>query len=241
MMRSMFMFAGAALVFVVGCTVEERLGRQHHDDGGEGGEPAETTGGSDGNGGSGVFVTGGMSGTNGSGSSGGTSASGSSGTAALGGSTAGSGGANVTPIIPGLGCDWVTALKSNCAISSCHGKLFQYGRLLLTPDIEDSMGRDLIERLKDVPASFADIDCDPSPTYEACVSPPPECQQFVGDKLVDSANPDRSFILTKMSPSGCGNVEPISPGDSPTTGWGEERRACIEDFVRGIAALPVTE
>ena len=144
----------------------------------------------------------------------------------------------MAPIIPGVTCDWVTAMKANCAISSCHGKLFQYGHLLLTPDVNDSMGRDFIARLKDVTASLADVDCDPGSGYVACTSPMGGCVDYTSAKLVDSANPDASFVFTKMGGATCGNQMPVAPGDSPTSGWGEERRACIESMVRGIAAMP---
>ena len=92
--------------------------------------------------------------------------------------------------------------------------------------------------MKDVPASLADVDCDPGPEYLECTSPPPECQPYVGAKLIDSANPDASFIFAKLAGTGCGNQMPLDPGNAPNSGWGPERRACIEELVRGIAALP---
>ncbi|HEY3498754.1 MAG TPA: hypothetical protein VGK73_28880 [Polyangiaceae bacterium] len=159
--------------------------------------------------------------------------------AGTGGVTSGGAGSGGTvSVIPGVTCDWPTALQKNCAISSCHGKLFQYGDLLWTPTTLDSMGRDLIARLKDVPPSLADVDCDPGLEYVECTSPPPECQPYVGAKLIDSANPDASFILAKLAGAGCGNQMPLDPGSSPNNGWGPERLACIEELVRGIAALP---
>jgi hypothetical protein len=160
-------------------------------------------------------------------------------TAGSGGSGGGqAGGAPVCPTggtaetIPNVTCDWATAVTKSCAISSCHGRLFQYGGLLLTPDSGFTC------RVKDKVVTLADVDCDPDPVdYLACTEPPTECQPFVGHKVVDSANPDASFMLTKMLP-GCGNIMPLAPGDSEEVGWNEERRACIESLVRAIAAMP---
>ncbi|HEY3495709.1 MAG TPA: hypothetical protein VGK73_13520 [Polyangiaceae bacterium] len=164
-------------------------------------------------------------------------AAGTGGTAPTAG-TAGSAGAAVAPTIPNVTCDWVTAMNKNCAISSCHGKLFQYGDLLLTPTVVDGMGRDFIARLKDVTVALADVDCDPGPEYLECTTPPAECQPFVGTKLVDSANPANSFILKKMEAVVCGNQMPLDPGSSPNNGWGQERIDCITEMVNRIAEMP---
>lgn len=229
---------GVALGIIV--TALDGCGGRLGTDPGEGGDGgSEESGGTGGSSGSG-----GVAGTevSGAGASGG--AGGSAGTAGAGGTAGAQGGG--TPIgatggvvtLPGVTCDLTTAITKSCAISSCHGRLFAYGGLVWSPDAE------LISRIKDKPATFQDLDCDPDPVgYVACAAPPPECQPYVGAKLVDSANPEASFIFTKlrvMDPGEprCGNQMPLAPGDSPDVGWNEERRACIEQFVRAVAALP---
>jgi hypothetical protein len=152
----------------------------------------------------------------------------------FGGTTnsAGSGGGNPAPQVSGVECDWQTALQKSCAISVCHGTRMPFGDLNLTPD-----GL-LVSRVKDVTVTLGDLDCDPSAEYHECVSPPPECTEYVGAKLVDSVYPEASFILAKLRGSGCGNQMPMPPGDAASAGWNAERRACLESLVQGIAALP---
>jgi hypothetical protein len=163
------------------------------------------------------------------GSGGSTGGTGGSVSAGSGGSTGGTGPA---PPVPGVDCDWPTALQKNCAISVCHSARSPFAGLNLIPDDQ------LISRIKDVPVTLEDMDCDPGEQYYECVSPPPECNPYLGAKLVDSADPEASFILAKLNGSGCGNQEPLPPGDAPSAGWSAERRACLESLVRGIAALP---
>jgi hypothetical protein len=142
------------------------------------------------------------------------------------------GGGNPAPPALEVDCDWQTALQKSCAISVCHGTHNNFAGLNLIPDDL------LVSRLKDVTITLGDVDCDPSEEYHECVSPPPECTQYLGAKLVDSAYPEASFILAKLRGSGCGNQMPLPPGDAPYEGWNAERRACIESLVQGIAALP---
>jgi hypothetical protein len=144
----------------------------------------------------------------------------------------GVGGTSTAPVVSGVDCDWQTALQKSCAISVCHGTRIPFGDLNLTPD-----GL-LVSRVKDVTVTLGDLDCDPTSEYHECVSPPPECTEYVGAKLVDSAYPEASFILAKLRGSGCGNQMPIPPGDAASVGWNAERRACVERLVRAIAALP---
>jgi hypothetical protein len=154
-------------------------------------------------------------------------------TAGGGGAGGGSsGGAGGSISLPGISCDWQTALQKSCAISTCHGPVMAYAELLLTVDAG------LIARIKDVPATLSDVDCDPGGAFAPCTTPPAECQPYVGAKRVDSRNPDASFILAKLRGSGCGNQMPLPPGNSPTAGWNDERRFCLEQFVRAVAALP---
>ena len=148
-------------------------------------------------------------------------------------SSAGTSAAGSPPlVVEGVNCDYTTGLTKSCALSVCHGTRLPYAGLVLTPNA------DLIARVKDVPATNRDLDCDPTEGYLACETPPTECSQFVTAKLVDSANPDASYLITKMTASGCGNQMPIEPGNSPTNGWSDERKACLEELFRAIAAMP---
>jgi hypothetical protein len=154
-------------------------------------------------------------------SSGGTASSAGAGTA---GSSA--------PDIPGVDCPWREALTKSCAGSSCHGVMMAYAELLLVPD------SGLFDRIKDVPVTLRDVDCGSGGAFVPCTTPPASCMSFVGKKLVDSAAPDQSFMLTKLTLSGCGNQMPIAPGNSPSAGWSEDRLLCLQQMIRGIAMMP---
>jgi hypothetical protein len=147
------------------------------------------------------------------------------------GSGGSSGGSSGLPPLVVPDCDYKTALTKSCAISVCHSARAPFAGLNLTPD-------DLLAtRLKDVVATNGDLDCDPGEQYLLCEMLPQECSAFATAKLVDSGNPDASFILTKMSESGCGNKMPMPPGDAASAGWNADRAACIDKMVRAIAAL----
>jgi hypothetical protein len=149
------------------------------------------------------------------------------------GAIAGLSGSGGSPLGAYTSCDARTALAKSCGFVGCHAGSRPIGDLNLLPD------DGLVARLKDVPASLQDLDCDPTDIFVECTSTPPECVPYVGALLVDSANPDASFILTKLGGrSGCGNQMPLAPGNMASQGWNDERRACIEELVRAIAALP---
>ncbi|HEY3495708.1 MAG TPA: hypothetical protein VGK73_13515 [Polyangiaceae bacterium] len=153
--------------------------------------------------------------------------------AGAGGGAPGGAGASMAPEIPGVTCQWRTALTQSCARSSCHGRSGdQYAMLNLVPDAT------LFQRLKDVPATLLDVeDCDPGPDFVSCTEPSTGCMPFVGKKLIDSLNPDDSFLLIKMTATDCGNQMPAAPGNSSTVGWNDERKVCLEEMVRGIARM----
>jgi len=163
------------------------------------------------------FAVGGTGGT--TAASGGTAGSGTSGS----GGTAGSGLGTPDP-----GCDYVTVLNSNCARTACHNTRSKISGLDLTPDAN------LAARLKDVPATHGDIDCSNGGVFMACV--PESCASFGDAPLVDSANPDNSWILHKLNAThnDCGLEMPIPPGD---TGFDATRLDCLDKLVRAIAAL----
>lgn len=134
------------------------------------------------------------------------------------------------PDLP-VDCDWKGTLNAHCAIRFCHGPGdIKYAQLNLTPD------NALFARLKDVPPTFLDVeDCDPGPSYVSCTTPAPGCVSFIGKYLVDSKAPDTSFLLTKLTASGCGNPMPLAPGN---TDWNDRQKNCFTDMVRAIADLP---
>ena len=162
------------------------------------------------------------------GGTGGSGTAGSAGTTTAG--TTGASGAG-SLVVDGVTCDYTTGLKKSCALSVCHGTRVPYAGLNLTPDAG------FIARVKDIDATNRDLDCDPTEGYLACETPPMECGQFLTVKLIDSANPDASYLLTKMSASGCGNQMPIEPGNSPSNGWSDDRKACLEQTFRAIAGM----
>ena len=94
----------------------------------------------------------------------------------------------------------------------CHGKSLMLGGL----DLE-SPG--VAARLKDVPAKHIEI-------------VPPSSQCPVGDKLIDSANVEQSWILKKLSgqQGTCGEAMPL-PGALSTSDLG-----CMTTWIRCIAA-----
>lgn len=128
-----------------------------------------------------------------------------------------------------VGCDYVPALSRSCAIAGCHNSRLLVAGLDLTPNPPEN----LIARLKDKPAGHADIDCGDGRNFVPCV--PATCPPPGTALLVDSANPDDSWILRKLNGThdDCGNQMPMAPGDRD---FDAATKACVEDLVRAIAA-----
>jgi hypothetical protein len=169
-------------------------------------------------------------GTGGTGpATGGTAGSGTAGTAGSG--TAGSGGGGI--VTPNVTCDggadYVVTLNENCARSGCHKGARGVAGLDLIPDAGLAM------RLKDKPAGFTDIFCG----NDECL--PATCPPAGSALLVDSENPDDSWVLQKMNGThnACGEVMPVAPGDNPSDGgpFDAARKACLDKLVRAIAEL----
>lgn len=222
------LLCGSAAASLVGCS-----GNSETTEPATGGTSAGTSGGTVANAGSsGGGTNGGTAGS--AAGSGGTApggGAGSAGSTGISGSAGSAGSSYVSPIM--LDCAWEEALTTNCAGSTCHGPLRAHAGLLLVPD------SGLITRLKDVPGTFTDIDCNPDPEVETpCETPPTGCTPLLGSKIVDSQNPEASLIMKKLTASGCGNQMPQPPGDEAQYGWGPDRLACLQNLVRAIAALP---
>jgi hypothetical protein len=145
-----------------------------------------------------------------------------------GGSGTGGTGAGGKPIVemplPTVdGCDIPAVLSRNCALSGCHkaGAIKPQAGLLLVGDTT------LVSRLKDTPSTHADIYCGSMP----CPEIPAECPK--DDKLVDSADYTKSWMLIKMNDAmECGDLMPPSVTFTP------EDKLCLENLVKAIAELP---
>jgi hypothetical protein len=183
--------------------------------------PVPTTGGSTGvggaTGGAGMGATGGTAGA----------AAGSAGTAGA----AGTGSATWTW---DCGGEVKAALKQNCSRAGCHSTLDKYAGLDLTEPAA------LAAQLVDKVAMHGDIACQPTgQPFRACnaeelltLGCPPNAM------LIDSANPDASWLITKLNGTqgNCGDPMPIAPGNSVSNGWNDARKQCYIDFFKSLAA-----
>lgn len=141
----------------------------------------------------------------------GDAAAGSTGTAGTG---AGSGGSASVPHVCETACVENIFRQELTLCKLCHGSALQSSGLNLElPDVT--------ARLKDVPAKHGDL---------AMGMTPADCP--VGDKLIDSANPEASWLLKKITgqQGNCGTVMPSAGTLSPA------QRACIETYVHCVAA-----
>jgi hypothetical protein len=119
-------------------------------------------------------------------------------------------------------CDYPAVLARNCALSGCHkpGAIKPQADLILMGD------SGLVSRVKDVPATHADIYCGsmPCPTIPAACPPA---------QLVDSSDWQQSWIYRKITdPMECGDRMPPSITFTPAD------RACVVSLIQKIAALP---
>lgn len=159
------------------------------------------------------------------GGNGGTRAmTGAAGTTSFAGS-AGTGGAaaGASLVVDCGGLSYVEILGTDCATPGCHRGTPEQtpSRLVLTPDAG------LVSRLKDVAAKHLDIFCLDQDMF--CT--PAVCDPSV--LLVNSASPDKSWILAKLrgTQNGCGDRMPSDTYDP-------QKQQCLEKMVMAIAALP---
>lgn len=202
---------GIVLAFVAACAPHSI--EFEHTDGGAGRAPEETSGGTAGTTPAGAGSGGTSLGTGG----------------AAGSAVAGRGGSNgIASPDPefNLGCDYKTIVSGDCAKTGCHRGSLSSAKL-------DLSGNSLVARLKDVPATFLEIQCSAlGEPYMECI--PAACPR--GTLLVDSDNWEQSFMLTKLrgTQNGCGTA---MPDDTYLTAQ-PERAACIEALIHAIADLP---
>lgn len=117
----------------------------------------------------------------------------------------------------------VDFLNTSCAKSFCHGKSFVVGL-----DLNPNTG--FAERTLDVAASHGGISC-PDDITKECI--PAGCPPAGTVKLIDSADPTASWILTKAhgGQGDCGDRDPV--GASLTS----QEDACLIAIVNATAAL----
>jgi hypothetical protein len=58
-----------------------------------------------------------------------------------------------------------------------------------------------------------------------------------GTKIIDSANFEDSWVLKKFNAAtkaelNCGDLMPLAPGNSVSSGWNDARKECLIDFFR---------
>lgn len=176
----------------------------------------------------------GIAGTPATGSGGTTSAGGTTGSGGTGGgATGGTAGTMLTVNCTGTTYD--VALKS-CTGPGCHAASYPAAGLNLVADAN------LVTRLKDVPAQHKDISCSGAtdtsctcdPNSFTCSPPPSTCPTANSALLVNSANYQQSWIITKLEQTDpmCGIQMPDGAYKSPAD------KACIEAMVQAIAMLP---
>jgi hypothetical protein len=178
---------------------------------------------SNGSAGSGSGAAPATGGTGASGGSGGSGTGGSGPSAGSGNSGAGTGSMQAFPTLPD--CDAVKALTvgpAACAQLGCHKGPYSEAKLDLTPNAG------FVGRVKDVAATHLNIDCADG---MECATPPAACPK--GDKLIDSANVDNSWMLHKLNgtQTGCGDAMP-----PPDYAIDDAGKACIVELVKAIAA-----
>jgi hypothetical protein len=125
------------------------------------------------------------------------------------------------------GLDPAVVIGTDCAKIGCHRGTVASAGLDLTFST-------IAAKTKDVPAKYLDIQCNaPTDPYVECV--PAACPPAGSELLVDSSNPDESWILKKLhdTTNGCGDAMPL---EAPYPS-GSDRSACVEAIVRAIAAL----
>jgi hypothetical protein len=164
---------------------------------------------------------GGMAGT------GGTASAGMAGVSGSGGVVTGVG-ADYVPL-----CDLPSTLKQNCARTGCHGALDRHADLDFTDP--NAVAAQLVDQV----APHGDLGCNPPGTpFAECTSNELAALGCPSDALlIDSANPEASWILRKLrgEQESCGDPMPIAPGNSISNGWNDARRACYEDWIYEMA------
>jgi hypothetical protein len=183
-----------------------------------------------GSGGTGTGGTTPSAGKGGTGTGGAAPIAGSTGAPSVGGSPGGTAGAGAP-----ASCDVVEALGLHCSLSSCHNASSKIAGL----DLSDPASlKGLIGR----PAGHQDMNCDLSgENFVPCTPDETAARCPTGLLLLDSAAPTNSWLVRKLTvgaADNCGDDMPVSPGNSVTKGWSDERRACLIQYFTALAASP---
>jgi hypothetical protein len=127
------------------------------------------------------------------------------------------------------------ALTSNCGRPGCHSVALQWADLtLLDPGT-------IADQMVGMVATHGDIDCAaPGELYRECTPAELSANCPSDALLIDPVDFDQSWVVRKMTPgfSGCGAEMPAPPGNSAASHWSEERRQCLLEFFRSLAASP---
>lgn len=130
-----------------------------------------------------------------------------------------------TVTCPG-GLNAQTVIVGDCAKGGCHKGAAASAKLNLEP-------ANIAKNTKDVAAQYLEIQCSaPTEPYVECI--PATCPPAGSAMLVDSNNPDQSWMLKKVhdTTNDCGDVMPFQA--AYTT---DDKLGCIDAIVRAIAAL----
>ena len=149
--------------------------------------------------------------------------------------------------LPEVDCDWRSALgapgiSGYCFKGGCHNATTVAGALDLTAD------GFLASRLLDVPAKHqiacpGNVTCDPAlGTCAECAACP------TGALLIDTADPESSWILGSMAPFipgvttgtldiGCGDAMPTF-NTTGTNTYSQAHKDCLREFFLALARIP---
>lgn len=168
--------------------------------------------------------------------SGGTGAGGTAPVAGRAGTTSGAGGTGGTAGASApSSCDVQEALGLHCAMSNCHSASTKVAGL----DLSDPAS---LKSLIGQPAGHQDINCDLSgESFVPCTPEESAARCPTGLLLLNSAAPSDSWIVKKLTvgaADSCGDDMPVSPGNSVTKGWSDQRRECLVQYFTALAASP---
>jgi hypothetical protein len=153
-----------------------------------------------------------------------------------GAGTAGAAGSGAT-YVWNCAVDVTMALRQNCSRSGCHTGV--------NVDLTSSLDLTTVEKVREMvnkPARYEDIRCSvPPEPFRECGPTELPAGCVPGRLLIDPVNFDDSWVLRKMSALtkaelSCGEPMPVTPGNQPSQGWGDERKHCFIEFFRSLAA-----
>jgi hypothetical protein len=126
------------------------------------------------------------------------------------------------------------ALYDGCARIGCHRAADMFAGLDLSTS---EKAREMVNK----PATFGDINCSvPGMPFRACTPAELPAGCVPGTLLIDPLSFENSWVYKKLTMTGdelnCGDPMPLAPGNSVSNGWSDERKQCLLDFFRSLAA-----